>query len=881
MSSAARMILPTELDIAPLAEKSRRANAHAASRQSGSLLICAPSRAHLGNVGRIIAVRRSGEAMLRKAAFLTGLFVFCACVLILQIVETRILSVISFYHLAFFAISLAMFGMTAGSLIVYFNQGFFAPERLLAHLSWIAAAFGLTVVISTIVLISTVLVTPPMRIILSATVWLKLIVSLVPPYIFAGMAISLALTRSPWPVGLVYGFDLAGAAFGCLAALALTSTLDGVSAMLMVGALGASAAFIFALDCGETEWRALELSRFARLLRRPAMLAVALLTLALGNAAIYPHGLVLSFAKERVEDPAIIEHTQWNSYSRIRAEKIVHGGPMMWGGSAAMPAINIDQRFMNIDGDAGTTMFRFSGDLGEVDFLKYDITNLAYYIRNRGRSVVIGVGGGRDLLAAYLFGFRDITGVELNPIFIDYLTRRFRDYNRLADLPGVRFEIDDARSWFSHTGRNLNFDLVQMSMIDTWAATGVGAYSLSENGLYTIEGWRRFITSLAPDGVFTVSRWYSPENVDETGRLLSLATATLLEMGVAVPQKHLFLASSGHLSTLIVSRAPLSLQDVALLRETTTRLGFSILGGAGLPAASPALKAIMDAPDATALADLSAKFHQDVSPPTDDRPFFFNQLRITDPQAVLRALHAPGGVINGNFQATITLLIIVLLSLILVVLTIILPALPSVRLVSARLTAVGTTYFALIGFGFMLVEIGLIQRLSLFLGHPVYGLAIGLFALILSTGIGSIASDRFPITKVHHAVRWCGVLVVYLALLPFVLPPLVASFEGYPILVRAAAAVSVIAPLGLLLGFGFPTGMRIVNAIDPRPTPWFWAINGAAGVLAASIAVAVNIAFSINVSIWLGAACYVLIGMAAVALMSPSLRASSAQRTAP
>src|SRR5215468_164067 len=246
MRSAARMILRAETSIAPLAEKSRRTNAHAASRQSASLLICAPSRAHLGNVGRIIAVRRSGEAMLRKAAFLTGLFVFCACVLILQIVETRILSVISFYHLAFFAISLAMFGMTAGSLIVYFNPRFFAPERLFANMVWITAAFAVVVVLSTTMLISTVVIDPARGFLLAVLLWSKVIAALVPPYLFAGMAVSLALTRSPWPVGLVYGADLAGAAFGCLGALVLMSTLDGVSTMLMIAAIGAVASCTFA-----------------------------------------------------------------------------------------------------------------------------------------------------------------------------------------------------------------------------------------------------------------------------------------------------------------------------------------------------------------------------------------------------------------------------------------------------------------------------------------------------------------------------------------------------------------------------------------------------------------------------------------------------------
>jgi len=809
--------------------------------------------------------------MTRKLAFLAGLFVLCACVLMLQIMETRLLSVISFYHLAFFAISMAMFGMTAGSLIVYFNPAFFAASRLYANLSWTAAGFAIAVVLSTVILISTVLLDPSSGIVLSTMLWLKLIAALVPPYVFAGMAISLALTRSPWPVGLVYGSDLAGAAFGCLGALGLMSALDGVSAMLMVAALGAGAAYAFSL-CGKPS-RAPALPRWVGVIHRPGLLVVLFAGLALGNAAIHPRGLVLSYAKGNIEGPNAFAHVQWNSYSRILTTKIVHTLPQMWGGSTTMPLNEIDQQYLNIDGDAGTAMYRFGGNLDEVQFLKYDVTNLAYYIRNQGRSAVIGVGGGRDLLSAYVFGFRDVTGVELNPIFIDHLTRRYRDFNRLADLPGMHLVVDEARSWFSSAGRDRRFDLVQMSMIDTWAATGVGAFSLSENGLYTVQGWRHFLASLAPNGVFTVSRWYSPDNVDETGRLLSLAKATLIDMGVANPAGHLFLASHDNLSTLIVGRAPFTPQELAQLRNAAGRLRFEIRVSPDAVPASAALRDIMQAPDAAALSALSDKYHLDMSPPTDDRPFFFNQLRMTDPAAMVLALAADAGVIKGNLGATIMLLIIVLLSLLLVGLTIVLPALASVRRVPGRLIGIGTGYFLLIGFGFMFVEIGLIQRLSLFLGHPVYGLAIGLFAIILSTGIGSLLSDRLPISDPGRAAVWSGLLVLYLASLPLWLPLLVGQFETFSIAVRAAVAVLMIAPLGLLMGFGFPIGMRLVNAIDKRPTPWFWAVNGAAGVLAASIAVAVNIAFSINVSIWLGAVCYLLIGLAAIVLMAMPERA--------
>ena len=234
---------------------------------------------------------------------------------------------------------------------------------------------------------------------------------------------------------------------------------------------------------------------------------------------------------------------RWNTLFPHHGSQLVHCGTAAVGPvphrAADRPS---PQRALNIDGSAGTVMYQFDGDLSKLDFLRYDVTNLGYAIRSQGRSAVIGVGGGRDVLSAYVFGFRDVTGVELNPIFIDLLTRDFRDYNRLADLPGVRLIVDEARSWFARTDER--FDLIEMSLIDTWAATGAGAYSLSENGLYTTQGWRHFLSALTPTGVFTVSRWFNPNDITETGRLISLAAATLREQGIARPEGHLFLASA-------------------------------------------------------------------------------------------------------------------------------------------------------------------------------------------------------------------------------------------------------------------------------------------------------------------------------------------------
>jgi hypothetical protein len=206
-----------------------------------------------------------------------------------------------------------------------------------------------------------------------------------------------------------------------------------------------------------------------------------------------------------------------------------------------------------------------------------------------------------------------------------------------------------------------------------------------------------------------------------------------------------------------------------------------------------------------------------------------------------------------------TLVILFLCSLLLVNRIIVYPMRPAIADVGRRLAVGGTAYFMLIGVGFMCSEMGLLQRLSVFLGHPIYSLSIVLFSLILTTGMGSLFSEKFPLNTRPRFVLWAMLASAYLAALPTWLPQMLHAFESAPLLIRAPLCVAVIAPAGVLLGFGFPTGMRFIDAVDRRPTPWFWGINGAAGVLASSAAVAVSIAFGIYVTFLISAFCYVLL----------------------
>jgi hypothetical protein len=509
---------------------------------------------------------------------------------------------------------------------------------------------------------------------------------------------------------------------------------------------------------------------------------------------------------------------------------------------------------MDIDGDAGTPVYRFSGDRAEIDFLRYDVTALAYWIRASGRSAVIGVGGGRDVQTAWLFGFRDITGIELNPIFVDALTGGLREFNRIADQPGVRLVADEARSWFARGAKR--FDLIQMSLIDTWAATGVGAFSLSENGLYTVEGFATFVSALRPGGVFTVSRWFSPSQIDESARILSLAKATLIERGATAPDAHLFLAARDRVATLVLARDPLSDADLATLRATCAALGYRVLYDPGSPPRGEVLEAIRAAGDRAALDALARHRHLDLSPPTDARPFFFNQLRLSSPARMRAAIGASTGVFRGNLLATLSLAVIVALSAVLVAATVVVPAFASARRVDPGLVWLGSAWFVAIGMGFMLVEIGLIQRFGVYLGHPVHGLAIGLTGIVAATGAGALLSGWAPLARPLARAAWATALATWLVALPVWLPELLAASAGQPLVGRSLVAVATLLPTGLLLGYAFPTGMALVEARDRRPTPWFWAVNGAAGVLASGLAIAIGIEWSIDANLRIGAACY-------------------------
>ena len=785
--------------------------------------------------------------------FYSGVFLVSAAILMLQVIHTRILSVVAWYHLAFFVISMAMLGMTAGAVWVYLKQEQFTTETLSADLAYFSSAFALTTAIALVLQMALSPVATPLTV--SILMWCGLVICMAIPFCLAGVVLSLALTRSPFPVGRVYGVDLVGAALGCLGVLALLNRTDGPTAVLWVSVMAALAAYLFTRSrIGTRPGR----SRPCMWMQSRAHLVLLVLIGAIIGNTLSPYRLRPLVVKGQWEAPALFE--AWNSFSRVAVFANPSSSPHMWGPSPYFHPVQwpIEQRHLNIDGDAGTVSYRLHGDLAQADFLQYDVTHFAYFLPQRQRAAIIGVGGGRDMLAARVFGVPQITGVEINPIFIHLLTREpgFADFSALHRLDGMTFEVDEARSWFARTQQT--FDIIQMSLIDTWAATGAGAFTLSENGLYTVEAWQIFLNRLTPDGVFTVSRWYAPGAVNETGRMISLAMATAFEIGLAEPQRHIMLVSSGSIATLVLSRAPFSSPHLDLLEQAAMSMGYHVLVSPRTAPASDVLRRILASGNRVELDQYTGRLALDLTPSTDERPFFFNQLPLYHPIKTARlALATLGtGVASGNLLATATLLMLFLLSIVAVVATIVIPLRPALRESGRTLASAGTAYFFLIGVGFMSTEIGLLQRLSVFLGHPIYALSIVLCSLILATGGGSLLSDRLPLNTEIKFAAWAVVLGGYLFVLPYWLPSVILAYDSTTLVVRALICVAVITPAGMLMGYGFPTGMRLVSAIDSGPTPWFWGINGAASVLASTLAVACSMAFGINTTLVIGAMCY-------------------------
>jgi spermidine synthase len=528
--------------------------------------------------------------------------------------------------------------------------------------------------------------------------------------------------------------------------------------------------------------------------------------------------------------------------------------------SEACPPAPVNQLALVIDATAGTVLTRYDGDPASVAFLKCDHTNLVHYIRDDAKVAIIGTGGGRDVLSAIAFGQPSITGIELNDAVISAVNDAYGDFTGHLDRqPGVRFVNDEARSYLARSDER--YDVIQISFIDTWAATAAGAYALSENGLYTVEGWDTFLDRLEPNGVLSVSRFYSflGEPPLEAYRLTALATETLTRRGIEDTRAHVLMyeGPSGpygvSTATTLISPDPFSATDVRVIQEEADRLGFRTVLTPDR-AADPLFEGLASAETLDATID---GFTEDIAAPTDDRPFFFQMANV---ETIFSDTILSDHYLVRPFR------ILLILSFAVVVLTVVCIAVPlliaSRRWPGAAAPGMSPFYvfFAAIGLGFLLVEVAQLQRLILYLGHPTHALSVVLFSLLLSSGVGSLLSERLSTDNRRVIIGAFALLFAAVAAAGIATPELIQRYDSVTMNARIALSVALLMPVGLLMGLPFPIGMRIA-ASHSAPTTFLWGINGATSVCASVLGTAIALLWGISASFWVGAACYAIAGI--------------------
>jgi predicted membrane-bound spermidine synthase len=721
-----------------------------------------------------------------------GVFLVTLSGLLFEIALTRIFSATIWYHFAFVAISVALLGWGLGGFALHALRDRLRPSAGRAGLFTLLYAVSLPLCLWLIVRLP----------FLPERLAYYFLVSLL-PFFLAGIALSMVFDLHREKAGSLYFADLLGAATGALLATLLLSLWGGENTVLLV-----SLAPLAASAC------------FSRRLTLPASGLLVLVLLA--AASNEKTGLFkIKTAPTKGLYQHLAEHpgtkvalTGWNAYSRIDA---VTGFPDPYLAR------------LYIDSDAWTSVLRWDGRIESVARAKEWYRALPFKLAPpEPQTLIIGPGGGSDVLVALGAGSAKVTAVELNPLMLSFVRQFGASAGNVYDHPRVEAILSEGRTFVRRTDRR--FDVILLGFVDSWAAVASGGLSLSENHLYTVEAFSAYLDRLTPEGMLVILRW----DVD-IPRLVSNAVALL---GAADAGKRVLVLLEQRRTEKEPAQMIFVLRKRAFTEEETAQV---MSWASAQPVIVPGRH--VEAPYAElfagrkTMAQFVAEADSRVDPVTDDRPFFF-------------ARQKPWGLPFSMGLAFLTILAPISLLCVLFVARGRPPAAPR------KAYGASVVYFAGLGLGFISVELALLQHLTLLLGHPIFTLSILLFALLLFGGLGSARS-----ATVRPAVA-CLVIAglggVYAILLPRVVPALLPLGFG----ARVGIAVLLIAPLGFAMGMPFPRGLVLATRAGLPAPPFYWGLNGILSVAGSLGTMAVAVTSGFTAALLVGCACYVVAAVA-------------------
>ena len=815
------------------------------------------------------------ESQRRPARLLAPVFLISMSLFLVEIASTRMLSVIMAYHFAVLSISLAMLGLTVGGVAVFVYRDRIAEVGPVRVASTLAMVCALGTAGSLLSLLG--LPVQPMPTLAGLMNFALLFLPQAVPYLSGGMAIAVVLAFFPDSIGQLYLADLSGAALGCLVAAWGLPVGGGSGTILLAALLCALAGFL--LEQAAWPWRLPKgLHSRAWLVVLGASVSVAVLT---GSFEI-------GYVKGIAETDA--EWIRWTPHSRLSVSREnVSRAPFGWGyGQTFSPGGRLfGFRRIRIDGMAETPITRWNGSPDELQFLLWDVTSVPFQLkRGGGDALIVGSGGGRDILTAAISGGWRVQAAEINEGIVAAMNGSYLSYSGgVYRLPNVRTQVIDGRSAIEQM-KPASLDLVQLSAVDTWALGSRNAFALMENSLYTVECFRAALRALRPDGYLSISRFkYPQDSYGETVRMVAVGLAALDESGIAPPSeagRHVVLVTNRRgdefgIATMLVKPTVFSPAEIVQTRELCAVRGFTLVWSAegGMPSNPATL--LLGLPDRAAQNEFWRKYPIDVSPSRDDRPFFLHQSRLRD---VVRGSADVEDAAALRLAPVLTVLRLALFLLVMCAGLIAYPMFSAGRNLRRAAAPRAVVYFASLGFGFMLYELPLVQGLTLGLGHPTRSLTVVLFALLLGAGGGSLLTTRVPerLRRGVHTFLTIASVGVGLAIASGG-PSLTQRMFQLSMAARVAMAGALVGGIGLVLGTLLPLGMRsLLKEGDERAVAYCWAANGAAGLLASVAGLLLNLEVGMKATTLVGCVFYLV---ACASIVWPSERRPAESVTSP
>ena len=767
-----------------------------------------------------------------------------AAALAYEILLMRLFSIIQWHHFAYMMISLALLGYGASGTFLAVSRRWLEGRFLTAYLVN-AVLFGIGAMVC--FMLAQAVPFNALEVLWDPRqpLWLMLIFLLLfIPFFCAANCICLAFSHYPGQLHRVYSFDLFGAGIGAAAIIGLLFIASPSTAVQAVAALGLLAA---AVAWGEVGARP----------RWPVLvLMLAAVTVLLPWAGF---SLKVSEFKGLSQSLRVLNAEQIDQRSSPLGQLTTVKSPSI--PFRHTPGLSLNTRGpiptqlgLFTDADSLSVLTRFDGELEKLTYLDYLSSALPYHLLQQPRVLVLGAGGGADVLQALYHRSSHVDAVELNPQVVELVNRKFADFTgALYELPGVTVYNSEARGYVSAS--NYRYDLIQVALLDSFSASSAGLYSLSENYLYTLEAFSEYLQHLQPGGILSITRWTKTPPRDGL-KIFATAIEALQQNGTVEPGRQLAMIRSWNTSTLLVKNEPFSRDAINSLITFCADRWFDLVFYPGMTATEANRYNQLQEPwyfeaASQLLGPAPAAFMDDykfnILPATDDQPYFSHFLKWrTLPE--LLALRNRGGMPLlewGYLILVATLVSALLASILLVLLPLWLHRGAETRVRGLRWRII--LYFAAIGTAFMFIEIAFIQKFILFLHHPLYAISVVLCAFLVFAGLGSLLSARWhkhvSLLKVTLGIGLLSVL--YVLLLPGLFNGLVQLPGAFKILVSAL----LIAPLAFLMGMPFPVGLGAVSNKLPSWIPWAWGINGCASVVSAILAtlLAIHLGFVVVV----------------------------------